>query len=146
MKTFSALFLLLALPLLTFGQSTFADCSDITIEAAPQQQAFYGESSDDLTDYFAERLQPIVDNQSPTGRMVLTVVVGEDGAPCLREFNINGEFAIEPNHIKSIVENMGSWTPALKDGTPVGSQFKIAVRFTADGGVVARQVARGGRS
>ncbi|MFZ2899348.1 MAG: hypothetical protein WA004_12035 [Saprospiraceae bacterium] len=130
MRKFIGLLAIACMPLFAAAQYSqdFAGCPDASGQTATTTPLF-GKSSDDLQAYFSERLQPIIDNQQPKGDLELKVVIDAEGMPCLSSFTLNGEVRIEPNHIKNIVDGMGSWQPARNNDQAVAYQAVILVRF-----------------
>lgn len=141
MKKFIGFLALAFLPFFAAAQEftlNYEGCPDAT-EAVAQVTSlpFFGRSSDDLQSYFSEKMQPILENQSPTGEMNLMFIIDKDGMPCLHTFHSEGEVRIEPNHIKNIVDGMEGWQPAMQGDQPVPYGAKINLRFKGEK-VVAR--------
>ncbi|MCB9284900.1 MAG: hypothetical protein H6563_12555 [Lewinellaceae bacterium] len=130
MRKFLSFIAIACLPILAVAQVSqdYAGCPDAVVQD-PMVTPLFGKSSDDLQDYFSEKLQTIIDNQHPTGEFELKLVIDENGAPCLTTFTQTGDVRIEPNHIKNIVDNMEGWQPALQDARPVSSQVMLLIRF-----------------
>lgn len=133
MRKFIGLLAIACMPLFAVAQMShdFAGCPDASGKTATATPLF-GKSSDDLQNYFSERLQPILDNQQPKGDLELKVVIDQDGTPCLNTFTLTGEVRIEPNHIKNIVDGMGSWQPARNNDQVTAYQAVILIRFKGD--------------
>lgn len=101
-----------------------ADCPAVNI-GNPTVKAKHAE----LENYLKTRLQPVNAAQQSNGALVLTIQVDENGAPCLRSYNVQGQFNIEPNHIKNIVNEMPAWTPAQDNGQNIASLVTVEVRL-----------------
>ncbi|MBK8490805.1 MAG: hypothetical protein IPL49_07895 [Saprospirales bacterium] len=131
MKKFIGIVAIACIPFMAAAQYTqeFQGCPDTEVFTTATTPAFFGKSSDDLQTYFSEKLQPIIDNQSPKGDMQLTVLIDADGTPCLQRFTLDGEVRMEPNHIKNIVDGMEGWKAAMQDNRPVAYHATIDIRF-----------------
>ena len=135
MRKFLTFALLAFLPFFASAQyaQDFTGCPADGIVTKASVLPMFGTSSDALQAYFSEKLQPIVDNQSPTGHMELRVIIDQEGTPCLSSLSIpDGGVRIEPNHIKNIVDGMQGWKAATVDGRPVVYQAFINLQFQGD--------------
>ena len=142
MKKLIGFLALACLPLLASAQyfQDFAGCPDAGVAVRQVTSLpFFGKSSDDRQSYFSEKLEPILQNQDPSGDIILTVIIGEDGAPCLSSYQLNGQVRIEPNHLKNIVDGMQGWQPARQEEVIVPYAATINLRFKGNK-VVARLV------
>ncbi|MBK7334819.1 MAG: hypothetical protein IPJ00_01090 [Saprospirales bacterium] len=140
MRKFIGIIALASMPFLATAQYThdFAGCpaSETVLKDNPTPP-FFGSSSDDLQNYFSEKLLPILENQDPSGDLILTLVIEQDGTPCLSGFTLEGEVRIEPNHIKNIVDGMQGWQAARREDESLTYTAKINLRFKGNK-VVAR--------
>ena len=130
MRKFIGIIAIACLPFMATAQYSqdFAGCPEAAVQATTVTPLF-GKSSDDLQAYFSEKLQPIIDNQSPKGDMELKVVIDQDGTPCLNSFTLSGEVRMEPNHIKNIVDSMEGWQAVTQDDRAVSCQAMILIQF-----------------
>ena len=132
MRKFIGIIALASLPFLATAQYThdYAGCLNATqtiVQDAPSP--LFGKSSDDLQAYFSEKLQPILENQDPSGEMTLTVIIGQDGTPCLSSYQLEGEVRMEPNHIKNIVDGMEGWEIIKREDENLVFAASINLRF-----------------
>ncbi len=97
----------------------FDDCTSEMMFATVEKPASWNPDTIPFKQYFEKMLMASVLMKKLSGKVMLSIIVSEQGEPCLKGFMDSDNAGFVPEEFRLAVKQMPKWNPALQDGKPV---------------------------
>ncbi len=108
---------------------SFDDCKTDVFFAVVDEKPTFNTDSLNISDYFNKNFKDKKVLENFSGKIVLGILIFEDGKPCCKSFTNMTAENIKPELFQKAVNNMPYWTPAKQKNKAVPFLMQLLLNF-----------------